>query len=219
MIFDKTPEVLYKVSTISDGNMSLIKGDHKDALENRKKFLSSLKISINQIVGMRLEHGIKILKVGKENLGEGASSMKKAKTVDGLITNEPGVFLFLLTADCLPLAILDPTKKAIGAIHVSRMNLEKGMIKASVQSMTENFNSQPQDLFVRVGPSIGPCCYFMDLWQKAEDKLIENGVLAENIENTRECTYCSGKYFSYRKTQVEGKDDNARFTTVLGLKT
>jgi copper oxidase (laccase) domain-containing protein len=212
------PEIFYAVSKSFDGNMSLIKGDPKKGLENRIRWLKSLGLTTNQIVSMKLQHGTKIIKVDNKDLGKGGKNMDLAFLSDGLITNEANIYLFLLTADCLPISFYDPKNHAIGLVHVSRMNLEKGIIRKTVQAMNNNFKSDPENFIIKIGPSIGPCCYFQDLWTKAENILTELGILKENIENVKTCTYCCEEYFSYRKTRVEKIPDENRFATILGFK-
>jgi len=71
MIFKKYPKIIWAVSKISDGNMSFLKGNPKEVLENRKTFLSSLGINLNSLIAMELQHGVDIEKVGKKDLERG----------------------------------------------------------------------------------------------------------------------------------------------------
>ncbi len=52
--------------------------------------------------------------------------------------------------------------------------------------------------FAIIGPSIGPCCYEVDLWEENERQLRSAGI--ERISNCRLCTACNPeKFSSYRK--------------------
>lgn len=252
MILQNHPEIIYEVSTTDNGNMSFFRGDPKEALKNRRKFLNKNKIDIAKIVTVGLVHGTKVIRVGKKDIGQGASPEATLAEADGMITNEPGVVLFLMTADCLPIAIFDPQKKAVGLFHAGRVGLYKGMTEQAIQSMVNNFGSNPKDLLVTIGPSIGPCCYtiifsqkhkqhanFVDystnaewkpfskieqnkitfnLWGYTKQKLHKLGIIPENIQNLKECTYCNSKYFSHRKYEDDSLKNDYRFATVLGIK-
>lgn len=159
MTLGKYPKIIYAVSDAADGNMSYVRGDPDEALANRKKFLSKNKINLSQTVTTSLIHGIKIIRVGKNELGQGAKLGQTSQEADGIVTDQPGVFLFMLTADCLPISVYNPVKRAIGLFHAGRVGLYKGIIQQAIKAMADNFGSKPKDLLVGIGPSIGPCCY------------------------------------------------------------
>ncbi|MDO8429504.1 MAG: polyphenol oxidase family protein [Candidatus Daviesbacteria bacterium] len=240
MILSQFPEILVATSTKDDGNMSLVKGDPKQALKNRKQFLKQLGVSLDEIVSMQAVHGTDLLFVRKNEKGRGSKSNSNAPEIDGLITKESGVYLFLLTADCLPVALFDPQKQVIGLIHAGRAGLVKGILSSTISKFIKDFKSDPKDILVYIAPSIGPCCYgpadpqnspevlkkyirenngqlTIDLWQLTQDQLVETGVLPENIENSKICSY-HNDYFSNRKFKAENLEDDFRFATVLGLK-
>ncbi len=56
----------------------------------------------------------------------------------------------------------------------------------------------------------------MDIWKEAENQLIKTGILKENIDNPKICTYESKDYFSHRRAADQNQDD-FRFVTILGL--
>lgn len=208
--------MIFVSSTISDGNMSLKRGTPKEATYNRKKFLKRFGLSTKDIVVMSLSHKTTIKKVSTKDLG------KDVIEADGLITSDKGVFLFLLTADCLPMAFYDPNKEVVGLLHVSRHNINLGIISQAIRGL-KKLGSDPKDLVVKIGPSIGPCCYILDqgrvdLWTLVEKQLKTLGVLGKNIDNPKVCTYHSGEYFSHRKTIVENLPNDFRFATILGIK-
>ncbi|MDO8498501.1 MAG: polyphenol oxidase family protein [bacterium] len=237
------PKIILANSKASDGNMSFVKGDPEQALENRQNFLNLLGINLDSIVSMYAQHGVEVIKVGKDDLGKGAHDSESAFKVDGLVTNEPGVNMFLMTADCLPVVFYDPQRKALGLIHAGWKGLHLGILESAIKSFKQHFESNPQKLLVHIAPSIGPCCYIkqntkeveanpkwhpylkkaddgisIDLWNFAQDQLVSLGIKQENIENSKICTYHSNQYFSNRKFNVENLSQDFRFATVLGLK-
>jgi polyphenol oxidase len=152
-------QLLIKYSTIDDGNMSFVRGDHTQTLKNRQNFLKKYNLNLEGIIVPRTQHGLDIKLVGKTDLGKGARDLESTFKVDGLLTNEREVYLFLVAADCQPISLFDPKNNAIGLIHASWKNLDLGIIQKGVTEMTTNFQTDPKELQVQIGPSVGPCCY------------------------------------------------------------
>lgn len=218
MDLSQFPELIIATSKSSDGNMKFSQGNQKETLENRLMFLKKLGISLDSVVDTNVRHGNRILRVGKNDLKKGAYDDSAALKVDGLITNERGVNLFLTIADCLPIFIYDPSNKAIGLIHAGRRGLDSGVIKNAVDKMKSEFNSNPKNLVIAIGPSIGPCHYKKDLWKQANEQLLKTAALKENIDNPKICTYEGEEYFSHRRSEDQKLPNDFRFATVLGIK-
>lgn len=211
-------EIILATSKSSDGNMKFSQGDLKETLENRINFLNNFGLSLDSIIDTNVQQGNKVLRVRKNDLKKGAYEDTTAFKVDGLITNESGVYLFLTTADCLPIAVFDSVNKVIALIHAGWRGLDLEVIKNAINKMKSEFNSDPKDLVVSIGPSIGPCHYKKDLWKQTEDQLIDLGILSKNINNPKICTYENEKYFSHRRAEDKKLPNDYRFATILGLK-
>ncbi|MBI2315217.1 polyphenol oxidase family protein [Candidatus Daviesbacteria bacterium] len=192
--------------------MSFLRGDPKQALVNRQKFLSKFDIDITSVIDTTQIHGKRILKITRSSLG------KRLTEADGFMTNLPNIYLMVKAADCHQIAFYDPKNGAIALIHAGFKGLEKGIIKNAVEKMKKNYKSKSKDLIVRFGPAIGPCCYRMDLWKEAENQLKNLGVLPKNIDNPKICTYHNIEYFSHRRYVDQNLPEDFRFATVLGLK-
>ncbi|HEV8038735.1 MAG TPA: peptidoglycan editing factor PgeF [Bryobacteraceae bacterium] len=78
---------------------------------------------------------------------------------DALITDRPGITLAIRTADCLPILIADPSKRAVAAVHAGWRGTVLGIVPKTMRAMQEQFGSRPEDLVVVVGPGIGGCCF------------------------------------------------------------
>lgn len=150
---------------------------------------------------------------------------------DALITNIKKVPLLVFTADCVPIAIIDKKNKAIGAVHAGWRGTYEKIAQKTIDEMSKNYNTNPDDIVCVIGPSIGPCCYevskelvekfntnltnynekfyiidndkyYLDLWKINEYILQASGVNKNNIINLNLCTSCnSDKFHSYRKHQ------------------
>lgn len=78
---------------------------------------------------------------------------------DALITDVPGVLLCVYTADCTPILILDPRRKAAAAVHAGWRGTVLQLAAKTVRQMTETYGSRPSDLVAAIGPSIAKCCF------------------------------------------------------------
>jgi YfiH family protein len=78
---------------------------------------------------------------------------------DGLLTAEGGLYLGILTADCVPLLLLDPGRSVVGAVHAGWRGTAKGIAAKAVRRMRDALGCKASDILVSLGPAIGPCCY------------------------------------------------------------
>ena len=78
---------------------------------------------------------------------------------DGMMTNVPGVFLGIQTADCVPVLVADVRRRAVAAFHAGWRGTLARIVERGIGTMRLRYGSRPQDLLAAVGPSIGPCCY------------------------------------------------------------
>lgn len=81
------------------------------------------------------------------------------KAGDAMITNEPGLLLCTLQADCTPVYFLDPVHKAIAMIHSGWRGTAAKISVRVLSGMTEHFDTDPADLLVGIGPCICGECY------------------------------------------------------------
>lgn len=209
MTFDKYPQIIFTSSKISDENMSIKYGNVKKVLENRRKFFKKLDINPKNVIEVKQTQGNKVILI---NIIPNPDI-----EADGLITNKDGLYLMVKTADCLAIGLYDPNHHAIGLVHAGFRGLENDVIKKVIKALRYNFKTSPNDLIVKISPSIGPCHYKMNIWERAENQLIKMGVLKENIENYKICTYESSDYFSHRRSD-DTNTKEGRFVTILGLK-
>lgn len=182
-------------------------------------------------------HSSIVNKIDEKNIGQRIDG-------DALITNVKEVPLLILTADCVPVVIIDPKNKAVGVAHAGWRGTYDKICKNTIDKMIKNYKSNPEDLICVIGPSIGPCCYevskdlvekfntnlanhagefdiikddkyFLDLWKINELTLKDCNVKDENIINLQICTNCNhDKFYSYRKHNKTPK----RIGTMIQIK-
>ncbi|MBE5781310.1 MAG: peptidoglycan editing factor PgeF [Clostridiales bacterium] len=107
-------------------------------------------------------HGVDVHKAVHGERGMGYESSYRPQvdaTFDGLVTNEKTVCLNTIHADCTPVFLLDPAKKAIGLCHSGWRGTVMGMARNTIAAMEEHFGTDPKDLIAAIGPNIGKCCF------------------------------------------------------------
>ena len=173
-------------------------------------------------------HSNIVNKVDKDNIGQIIDG-------DAIVTNEKNVPLLILTADCVPVVLVDEVNKAVGLVHAGWRGTYGKICSETLQSMKENYNTNTEDVVAIIGPSIGKCCYevsydlvekfsallpnadekiyeirdekyYLNLWEVNTQILKEFGVLKSNIINMNICTSCNcDRFFSYRKHEKTPK--------------
>ncbi|MGZ9222094.1 MAG: peptidoglycan editing factor PgeF [Anaerolineales bacterium] len=81
------------------------------------------------------------------------------RQADIILTDRPEVTLFMRFADCVPILFHDPRRGIIGVAHAGWMGTVRGVATAAIQSMSEQYGSNPSDILACIGPSIGPDHY------------------------------------------------------------
>lgn len=147
---------------------------------------------------------------------------------DGLVTNDPGVALWVFTADCTPILLHDPVTGAVGAVHAGWRGTAAGIAAKAVKTMEESFGCRPADIRAAIGPNIGQCCFETDadvpqamiaalgdaakpyirqtgekfhLDLKAINALHLENAGVKNIEISTDCTACQpDRFWSHRVT-------------------
>ena len=204
--------------------------DRDDAWAMRRRWGTAIGIDPERLATLGQVHGRDVLRVRATDAGRGARPGSAGIGYgDALITDEPGVALMTLHADCLPILILDPERRAVAAVHAGWRSTVADICGATVAAMTSSFGSQPDDLLVYIGPGIGACCNHVrddviELWRgragsdadpafgyadgqgtfdgRAANRLLLDraGVAADRIEVSEVCTRCQGaEWFSHRR--------------------
>ncbi|XP_004376661.1 purine nucleoside phosphorylase LACC1 isoform X1 [Trichechus manatus latirostris] len=84
---------------------------------------------------------------------------KEPESYDGITTNQRGVTIAALGADCIPIVFADPVKKACGVAHSGWKGTLLGVAMATVNAMIAEYGCSLEDIIVVLGPSVGPCCF------------------------------------------------------------
>lgn len=219
-------------------NMGSTVGDEPDRVrENRRLALATQSCDLSSVYDVWQVHSVNVVV---------ASAPRAPDTphlqADAIITNLPQLMLMMRFADCVPILIHDPIRKAVGIVHAGWMGTVRGVVSIAVDAMQEHFQSDPADMVAAIGPSIGPDHYEvgsdvavqvkeafggeaskilsnedyvirLDLWEANRLLLEHAGV--RHIEMAGLCTACHTEdWFSHRAE----KGRTGRFGAIIGLK-
>ena len=107
-----------------------------------------------QIVQMHQVHDVKVAVVDR-----GDKTRDELDGYDAMITNLPGVAIGVRTADCIPVLLYDPVRKAAAAIHSGWRGTVSKIIGKTVSKMQSTYASQPSDILAFIGPGICVDCF------------------------------------------------------------
>ena len=176
--------------------------------KNLNKLTKLIGFPSTPIITCRQIHHNKIIKV--DLLKNTPQEIRKMQG-DGLVTNQTNVILAVLTADCLPILLIDKEQNAIAAIHAGRKGTALSIVKEAIKQMATLFGSVPEDLIVGIGPGIKKCCYEVDILEKNFQQIRNKGVLKKNIFSVDQCTSCRNDiFFSHRA-------DNSKTGRMIGF--
>lgn len=140
-----------------------VKDCKEDVISNRNRIADALNLPFTSWTCADQVHGNEVAVVTVADKGKGRVRQEDAiQGVDALITNEKGIWLTSFYADCVPLYFFDPVHEAIGLAHAGWKGTTLKIAERTIQAMREHFNTEPKELLVAIGPSIGSCCYEVD---------------------------------------------------------
>jgi len=131
------------------GNMEWDRADH--VAENRRKFQSALGTKNFTLVPLKQIHSALLRPC--------AVPPAQPCQGDASATITPGLLLAAQTADCVPILLVDPKKRAVAAIHAGWKGTLSRIAEKAAGRMHYEYGSRPSDLLAALGPAIGPCCY------------------------------------------------------------
>jgi hypothetical protein len=202
-----------RVGGVSEGpyaslNLGRKSGDDVERVdENRRIACEAVGADLEQLALNFQVHSARVLKAAPNMRNEHA---------DGLWTDEPGLPILALSADCLPIVVAraNAPEPAVAVLHVGWRGLLAGIVESGAQALGDC------ELTAAIGPGIGPCCYevgeevaapfrerfghdvvhagHLDLWTSAERALRTAGI--ERVDRFDRCTACEPEtFFSHRR--------------------
>lgn len=168
-------------------------------------------------------HSARVVRIGR---GDSPARLAEVEA-DAMVTSEPGVFMAVKTADCVPVILAHTERRVVAAVHAGWRGLVSDVIAAAVATVAELAGAPPSEIKASVGPAIAPCCFEVgrevadelaralgtreiilerksrphaDLWSAAKLRLEQSGLRPDRIEFAGSCTKCGETIFhSYRR--------------------
>jgi polyphenol oxidase len=144
------PGLVHGFSTVALGSVGLKHATDRDAvLAARQALASTLGLDAVPLTTIGSVHGTAVARVDEP--------VQSIDDVDALVTDREGIALFATFADCYPIVLWDPEKRAAGLVHAGWRGTQAGVAQAAVAFMREEFGSR----FIRAGIGPGICgrCY------------------------------------------------------------
>jgi len=141
-------------------NFDMRDGDDIANVEHNKAQVGRLfGFGANRLLTINQVHGSDVLVIDKAV--KNISGISKI-SADAIITNQCGIAIGILTADCVPILLLEPVKKVIGVVHAGWRGTVKAIVQKTIDTMVKQFGSDKKTILAAIGPSIGQCCYKVD---------------------------------------------------------
>lgn len=230
LIFPKLIEMgLHHCFTMSDMDMGLkTNGSVESIKDNLEKIYYFMGRSPKEIFSGFQTHTNNVQIVSTVDDGEYYAAGKYFKETDGLVTDIPDIGLVTRFADCTPILLFDPIKRVHGNIHSGWKGTLQEIGGESVDKMTKEYGSNPQDILVILGPSIGKddfevdidvmelfkekfeyhndvifrkneIKYLIDLKEIITKTLIGKGIDKNNIHSVDISTFSDNRFQSFRR--------------------
>jgi len=205
-------------------NLGLKRGDeHEHVIENYRRMGKAVGFEPGNVVFSNQIHGTGVHRAYAEDRGNGFTRPATIRDMDAFVTNVENVVLQTFHADCVPVFLVDPVRRAVGLAHAGWVGTLQEVAVVTVRRMVAEFGTDPADIVAGIGPSIGPDSfevgadvadrfraelpfsveftrtrgekYLIDLWAVNRRSLEASGLAPQNIEEARLCTYANPEMF------------------------
>ncbi len=211
--------------------------DRNEIRHNRSLLATAMEIPEAKLFFPSQVHKTRIVNVTR------STTVEEVNETDALLTNEPGICIAVMSADCVPILLYDKKNKVVAAVHSGWRGTVAKITTKTLLQMQINFGTHGEDVLVGIGPSVCQDSYevgeevidevdlafgkkanvmirkgsqkaMLNLWEANRIQLLDFGVMPENIELANLCTVKNNKdFFSARQ------GDSGRFCAGIMLKT
>jgi len=192
--------------------------DRQEIISNRKRLASAMKVEPSRLHFPSQVHLTKIVRV------DYTTTVHDLSETDALITNQGGVAIAVMSADCVPILLYDYENRAIGAVHSGWRGTVAKILDKVLHRMAETFGTKGDHVIAAIGPSVSQESYEvggevieavlaafgkedgllipqphhkaqLDLWKANKMQLLAFGVPPDQIEVSDLCTVKNNNYF------------------------
>ena len=149
---------------LSSLNLGFSRGDRRENVDKNFDIIcSAMGVKKEDCVTLRQVHSTRIITADESIKGMGFRNDMERIEADGFVTDKRGIVLVTFHADCVPLYFVDTENRAIGMAHAGWRGTADGMAEEMVKRMGKEFGTKPENIKAAVGPSIGQCCFQVDV--------------------------------------------------------
>ncbi len=224
------------LSTTKEFTLSLSSSPDKEMVQrNRAVLATALGTEHVQLYIPHQIHEANILQVTSH------TSKDDLINTDALITNQPGICIAVMSADCVTIILYDKRNRCTGAVHAGWRGTVAKILEKTLHDMNAKFGTKGEDVIAGIGPSVCQESYEvgeevigsiynafgkasglvipkgnnkgnLDLWKANKLQLLEFGLLASHIELSNLCTVKNNNHFFSAR-----KGDAGRFAAGIML--
>lgn len=204
---------------------------------NRDRVAAAMGVPPARLAGVHQVHSPTVVTLRNPAEVEAARMLQ----ADALVTDQPGIALSVLTADCQPVLLADAAAGVIGAAHAGWRGAADGILGATVAAMQA---LGARDIRAVIGPCISQRAYEVDhdFMERFTDDDRDNArffaggaggkpmfdlpsfglaqlrAAGVQAEWCRHCTYSDpDRFFSYRRATHLGQPDYGRLISAIAL--
>lgn len=228
-----TPDNIHSTQTTRQGGVSLAPyaslnlathvGDDPALVALNRRLLREQLALPAEPLWLEQVHGIQVY------VASHADTPVQPPRADASYTDQPGVVLAVLTADCLPVLFTSRDGQEIAAAHAGWRGLHAGVLEATLR----HFRAPPSEIFAWFGPAIGHAVFEVgddvrhaftqhdtaahsaftpssraehwqaDLYALARLRLYAAGIL--DMHGGDLCSFSDPRFYSYRRENPTGR--------------
>jgi polyphenol oxidase len=106
------------------------------------------------------------------------------------MTNEKGIYLFLLVADCLPVILYDQKIQVVAMVHAGWKGVDLEIARKAVEKLQNIYGSKPKDVVVGIGPRAHKVSFIKENPAQKDDPRWK-----DFIDRVRPCQYGKGGFY------------------------
>ncbi|MBZ5553120.1 MAG: peptidoglycan editing factor PgeF [Acidobacteriia bacterium] len=135
-------------------NLGFTEFDSRRAVEaNRVAFFEAIGMEGFSVVRLRQSHSDRVALIASRVLSHPIID------ADAAVTEVSQVVLTVVTADCLPILMVDSNSHAVGVVHAGWRGTTQGIAAKTVETLVRKGAGPASNLKAAIGPSIRACCY------------------------------------------------------------
>ncbi|MDC0708448.1 peptidoglycan editing factor PgeF [Stigmatella sp. ncwal1] len=163
-------------------NLGLSSGDVRERVdENYQRLAQAVGAPLGALATVKQVHGDRVVQAVP---GESSATLRPQQTeADALWTDQPGQWVGVSTADCVPVLLVDPEGRHVAAVHSGWRGTDADISARAVEALVAR-GAKPEKLLVAVGPAIQQCCYVVseDLARRFATRFGADVVVAQGDE-------------------------------------